>query len=232
MATEARPEQPPARASRLGLLWESAIGKKALMAATGVVLFLYVFFHMLGNLQIFMGPGQLDRYARLLHASPQLLWTVRAFLLGALAIHVVAGVQLDLSAREARPVRYQELRSTHSSTASRTMIWSGLLILAFVVYHLLDLTVGVANPGFREGEVYHNVLVTFGRGVGVLAYVVAMVALGFHLWHGVWSLFQSLGLSSRRVTPGLQRFAAAVAVILTLGFSSIPMAVLIGILRP
>ena len=90
----------------------------------------------------------------------------------------------------------------------------------------------MVNPSFREGDVYHNVLATFGRGAGVLAYVIAMIALGFHLWHGLWSLFQSLGFANRRVKPGLQRFAAAVAVILTLGFSSIPMAVLVGIIRP
>lgn len=232
MAVEARPVERPAHVSRLGALWGSAIGKKALMAATGAILFLYVFFHMLGNLQVFAGPGLLNRYASLLHAAAPLLWTVRAILLVAVVVHAVAGAQLVLTAREARPVRYQDFRPLHSSTASRTMIWSGLLILAFVIYHLLDLTVGVVNPSFREGDVYHNVLASFGRGAGVLAYVIAMIALGFHLWHGLWSLFQSLGFASRRIKPGLQRFAAAVAVILTLGFSSIPMAVLVGIIRP
>jgi succinate dehydrogenase cytochrome b subunit len=222
----------PEHVSRLGALWSSAIGKKALMAATGVILFLYVFFHLLGNLQVFAGPELINRYASLLRVAPLLLWTVRAILLVALVVHAVAGAQLYLTAREARPVRYQDFRPMNSSTASRTMIWSGLLILAFVIYHLLDLTVGVVNPSFREGDVYHNVLATFGRGAGVLAYVIAMIALGFHLWHGLWSLFQSLGFANRRITPGIKRFAAAVAVILTLGFSSIPMAVLVGIIRP
>ncbi|WP_248355290.1 succinate dehydrogenase cytochrome b subunit [Anaeromyxobacter oryzae] len=222
----------PGRVSRAGALWRSVIGKKALMAVTGAILFLYVFFHLLGNLQIFTGPEQINRYAALLRVSPQLLWTARVILLVAVCVHAVAGAQLFLLAREARPVAYQDFRPIVSSTASRTMIWSGLLILAFVVYHVLDLTVGVVNPSFQEGDVYHNVLATFGRAVGVIAYVVAMVALGFHLWHGLWSMFQSLGFANRRAAPTIQRFAVTMAVILTLGFSAIPMAVLVGILRP
>ncbi len=232
MAVEAREIVRPGRVSRVGVLWRSFVGKKALMAVTGAILFLYVLFHMLGNLQIFAGPEPINRYASLLHVSPPLLWTVRVVLLVAVGVHAVAGAQLYLTSREARPIRYDELRPIASSTASRTMIWSGLLILAFVVYHVLDLTVGVANPSFREGDVYHNVLATFGRAVGVVAYVVAMIALGFHLWHGLYSMFQSVGFINRRVAPDIQRAAAAVAVLLTLGFSAIPMAVLVGILRP
>jgi len=229
MATAVKDLPVPRRVSRLGLLWQSTVGKKALMALTGAILFLYVFFHLLGNLQVFAGPEQIDAYARLLHVSPQILWTVRVVLLAAVLVHVVAGVSLWYRARSARPEGYAEYRAGASSTASRTMIWSGLLLFAFVVYHLLDLTVGVANPDFREGEVFHNIVVTFGRGAGVLAYLLAMVGLGFHLWHGVYSMFQSLGLSNRRLTPSVKRFAAAVSVILALGFASIPIAVLVGL---
>ncbi|MGC3996075.1 MAG: succinate dehydrogenase cytochrome b subunit [Anaeromyxobacter sp.] len=232
LARESLAPREPRRTSRLALLWSSAIGKKALMAVTGLVLFAYVFVHMLGNLQVFAGPEQIDAYARLLHVSPQLLWTARVVLLGALGVHVVAGVQLHGRAHRARGIAYADYRPESSSAASRTMIWSGLLILAFVVYHVLDLTVGVANPDFREGEVFHNVLATFGRGVGMVAYVLAMIGLGFHLWHGAYSMFQTLGLSNRRLTPSAQRFAAGAAVVITLGFSSIPLAVLIGVLRP
>jgi len=221
----------PRRASRLGILWRSTVGKKALMAVTGLVLFLYVFFHMLGNLQVYAGPKQINAYARLLHVSPELLATVRVVLLAALTVHVVAGVQLYFRARGARPVGYAEYRPEGSSTASRTMIWSGILIFAFVIFHLLDLTVGVVHPGFREGDVFHNLLVSFGQVSGVIAYLVAMAALGFHLWHGVYSMFQSLGLSNRRIHPTVQRAAAAVSVILALGFSSIPLAVLVGLVR-
>jgi succinate dehydrogenase / fumarate reductase cytochrome b subunit len=112
------------------------------------------------------------------------------------------------------------------------MIWSGLLVFAFVVYHVLDLTVGVANPDYREGEVFHNVVATFGQVTGVVAYLLAMVGLAFHLWHGVYSAFQSLGITNRRLTPAVQRAAAAVAVLVTLGFASIPLAVVVGILQP
>jgi len=228
---DVRPVTPP-RASRAVIFWRNAIGKKALMALTGVVLFAYVVAHLLGNLQIFAGPEQINAYSRLLHVSPQLLWTARVVLLAALLVHVTAGIQLWAAARAARPVGYADYRATASSVASRTMIWSGLLILAFVVYHLLDLTVGVMNPDFQEGDVYHNVLVSLGRTAGALAYVVAMVGLGFHLWHGLWSLFQSLGVANRRLVVSAQRFAVAAAVILTLGFAAIPLAVLVGLVGP
>ncbi|HVO18837.1 MAG TPA: succinate dehydrogenase cytochrome b subunit [Anaeromyxobacter sp.] len=231
-ATDGLEAPVPRRASRLGLLFRSAVGKKALMALTGAVLFLYVLFHLLGNLQVFVGQERLDAYARLLHASELLLGLVRLVLLAALGIHLGLGVQLWLRARRARPVAYAvALRPEESSFSARTMIWSGVLILAFVVYHLLDLTVGVIHPGFREGQVFHNLLVSFGRASGVLAYLVALAALGLHLWHGVYSAFQSLGMGGRRFTPAARRGAAAVAVALSLGFASIPVAVLLGILR-
>jgi succinate dehydrogenase / fumarate reductase cytochrome b subunit len=219
----------PRRASRLGVLWRSTVGKKALMAVTGLVLFLYVLFHMLGNLQVFAGPEQINGYARLLHVSPQLLWTVRVVLIAAVLVHVVAGVQLYSRARGARPVAYADYRPGSSSAASRTMIWSGILIFAFVVFHVLDLTVGVVHPGFREADIFHNVLVSFGQVTGVFAYLIAMAALAFHLWHGVYSMFQSLGLSNRRLTPTVQRFAAGISVIVAVGFASIPLAVLVGL---
>jgi succinate dehydrogenase / fumarate reductase, cytochrome b subunit len=222
----------PRRPSRLGLVWRSTVGKKALMAATGAVLFLYVLFHLLGNLQVYAGQAQLDAYARLLHVSELLLGLVRLVLVATLGVHVWLGVQLWLRARRARPVGYAAaLRPDESSLSSRTMIWSGILIFAFVAYHLLDLTVGVVHPDFREDEVFHNVLVSFGQASGVIAYLVAMAALGFHLWHGVYSAFQSLGMGGRRLTPAVRRCAAVVAVVLSLGFASIPMAVLVGLVR-
>ena len=231
MATAVKelPALAPRRASRLGILWRSTVGKKALMAVTGLVLFLYVFFHMLGNLQVFAGPAQINGYARLLHVSPELLWTVRVILIAAVLVHVVAGVQLWFRARGARPVAYAEHRTEGSSVASRTMIWSGVLIFAFVVFHLLDLTVGVVHPGFIEGDVFHNLLVSFGQAAGVIVYLVAMAALGFHLWHGVYSMFRSVGLLNSRIHPTVQRFAAGIAVIITLGFASIPLAVIFGL---
>ncbi len=223
-------EVAPARASRLADFWRSWIGKKALMAATGFVLFVYVLVHMLANLQAFQGAARLDRYAEQLRVFPALLWTARGVLLASALVHVIAGVQLWTARHRAREVSYREYRPGNSTPASRTMIWSGFLILGFVVYHLLDLTFGVANPDFRHGQVFHNVVASLGRGAAALFYVVAVAGLGFHLWHGLWSAFQSMGVSNRAFTPGLQRLAAAFATLLTVGFAAIPLAVLLGIL--
>ncbi|HEX9401188.1 MAG TPA: succinate dehydrogenase cytochrome b subunit [Anaeromyxobacter sp.] len=223
-------DTPVFRPSRIGAVWQSFIGKKALMAATGLVLFVYVLVHMLANLQAFAGAARLDRYAEQLRVFPALLWTARIVLLVAVLVHVVAGLQLWGERQRARPVSYRDYRPQGSTPASRTMIWSGFLILGFVVYHLLDLTFGVANPDFQPGAVFHNVVVSFGRGAAVVFYIVAVAGLGFHLWHGLWSAFQSLGVSNRAFTPVIQRFAAAFATILTVGFAAVPLAVLLGLL--
>ncbi len=217
------------RDSRMVALWRSAIGKKAIMAATGIVLFAFVLGHMLGNLQAFRGEEELDRYAALLRVAPGLLWSARIVVLAAALLHAVAGIQLWLERRAARPIGYERWQATGSSPASRTMIWSGFLILGFVVYHLLDLTFGVANPDFREGEVFHNLLASLGRTVAAVFYVVAVAGLGVHLWHGLWSMFQSLGVANRAYTPGLKRFAVTFATILAVGFAAVPLAVLFGI---
>jgi succinate dehydrogenase / fumarate reductase cytochrome b subunit len=216
--------------SRAAALWRSVIGRKALMAVSGLVLFGYVVAHMLGNLQAFEGAEKLDGYAAALRRVPSLLWTVRALLLAAALVHVVAGIQLWLERRAARPVGYQEWSPSGSTFASRTMIWSGFLVLGFVAYHLLDLTFGVANPDFREGEVFHNLVATLSRAVAATFYVLAVAGLGVHLWHGLWSMFQSVGVATRTYTAGLKRFAVAFAVILAVGFAAIPLAVLFGVI--
>jgi succinate dehydrogenase / fumarate reductase cytochrome b subunit len=231
MTSAAKPmPAPPVRVSRLGALWSSLVGKKALMAATGIVLFAFVLGHMVGNLQAFEGPAKLNRYAELLRVEPPLLWTVRIVLLGAALVHVVAGIQLWLARKGARPIAYRDYQATASTPASRTMIWSGFLILGFAVYHLLDLTFGVANPSFREGDVFHNLVASLGRGVAAIFYVLAVAGLGVHLWHGLWSMFQSLGVSNRAFSPAIQRVAAALATLLAVGFSAVPLAVLFGLL--
>lgn len=215
--------------SRLAVLWRSAIGRKALMAVTGLALFGYVLGHMLGNLQAFQGAEKLDGYARSLRVVPSLLWTVRIVLLVAVLVHAVAGIQLWLERRSARPVAYQQWTAAGSTVASRTMIWTGFLILGFVVYHLLDLTFGVANPDFREGEVFHNVLASLGRTAAAF-YILAVAGLGVHLWHGLWSMFQSVGIATRAYTSGLKGFAVTFAVVLAVGFAAIPLGVLFGII--
>jgi len=211
-------------------VWRSFVGRKALMAVTGLILFAYVLGHMAGNLQAFAGQARLDRYAESLRAFPVLLWTVRAVLLVAVLVHVTAGADLYLFRRTARPVEYRDWRPSGSTPAARTMATSGLLLLGFVVYHLLDLTFGVANPDFRAGQVFHNVLVSFGRAAAVAFYLVALVGLGFHLWHGLYSASQSLGASNRAFSPGIRRAAAVLATIVTVGFAAIPLAVLFGVL--
>lgn len=234
MATAAKPlpalPASVSRSSRLGLLWRSVVGKKALMAASGIVLFAFVLGHMVGNLQAFEGRAALNRYAELLRVEPPLLWTVRIVLLVAVVVHAVAGIQLWLARRSARPVGYRQYEPQVSTPASRTMIWSGFLILGFVVYHLLDLTFGVANPDFVPGDVFHNLVVSLGRGVAALFYVLAVAGLGVHLWHGLWSMFQSLGVSNRAYTPGIRKFAVTFAVILAVGFAAIPLAILFGVI--
>jgi succinate dehydrogenase / fumarate reductase cytochrome b subunit len=232
MAVEAKTmEEPPVRPSLLGALWRSWIGKKALMAVTGLVLFAFVLVHMLANLQAFGGALDLDRYAEQLRAVPALLWTARALLAVSALVHVVAGAQLWTARRGAREVGYRDHRPADSSVASRTMFWSGLLVLGFVVYHLLDLTFGVVNPDFREGEVFHNLVTSLARGAAAAFYVVAVVGLGFHLWHGFWSAFQSLGIANRAFTPGIRRLAAALATLLAVGFAAVPLAILLGVVR-
>jgi len=231
MTTATESVAPAVRFSRLGALWRTAIGKKALMAVTGIVLFLFTVGHMAGNLQVFKGAEAINHYAELLRISMPFLWFVRIVLLVAVLVHAVAGIQLWLDRQKARPVGYQDFRPVVSSSASRTMIWSGLLILGFVVFHLLDLTVGVIHPGFEHGQVYANVLRSLGSIVGAGIYVISVIGLGFHLWHGLWSVTQSLGFANRGLSAGIQKFAIGASVLLTLLFAAVPLAVLIGIVQ-
>jgi succinate dehydrogenase cytochrome b subunit len=217
-------------------LWRSTIGKKAIMALTGVILFAFVIGHMLGNLQIFLGPERINAYGKMLHDNVALLWTVRVVLLVALVLHVVTSVQLTARNKAARPVEYQAHRYRAASYASRTMLWSGLLVAAFVLYHILHLTTGTAHPDkFRmlEGskhamDVYHNVTTGFRVWYITLAYVVAQVLLGLHLSHGAWSFFQSLGVNHPRYTPLLRLGGRGLAFLVVAGNMIVPLAVLAG----
>lgn len=218
--------------SRLGLFWASTVGKKILMALSGAILFLYVVAHLLGNMQIYLGAEVIDRYAHFLHANEGFLWFARIVLLAAVAVHAIAGIQLWLRRGAARPVPYRVKENIAATTASRTMIWSGFVITAFVVYHVLDLTVGV--PGIHHGEYVHlaafdNLVNGFSHPVPVLLYAAAMVGLGFHLWHGVYSMFGTLGLSHPRYSELVKRGAALVAVLIALANVSVPLAILTGL---
>lgn len=210
--------------------YQASIGKKVVMALTGIILFGYVVGHLLGNLQIYAGPERINNYATFLHATPSLLWGTRLLLLISVTLHIVASVQLTRLKHEARPIGYVKKENPHSSYASRTMIWSGLIVAAFVVYHLMDFTYGVTNTmHYKELNVYGNVVWGFRRIPVATAYIVAMLLLGMHLYHGLFSMFQSIGVNHPRYTPWFKRFAAAATVFIVIGNISIPIAVLTGI---
>ena len=211
--------------------YSSTLGKKYTMAVTGIILFLFVVFHMLGNLQIFLGRDQLNGYSRLLRVEPLLLWAARLVLLACVTVHIVAAIQLTLRNWAARPVGYARQRYIATDYAARTMVWSGPIIAAFVVYHLLDLTVGSVNPSFVSADVFHNVVASFSVWYVAAFYMFAQAALGFHLYHGLFSLFQTVGASHPAYDRWRHPFATAVAVVIVVGNCSIPAAVLAGLVR-
>lgn len=229
VATTTKSVEPQSSAVRLALLWQNSVGKKALMAVTGIILFLFVVGHLVGNLQVYSGAEKLNAYARFLREHEFLLWVVRLVLLAAVGTHALAGILVTLEKWRARPVAYATKANLQGSVASRTMFWSGLLILAFVVYHLLHLTFGVVHPSFRPLAAYENVVAGFRVTGAAVAYIVSMVGVGFHLWHGLYSMTQSLGFRHPRYTPAIRGAAALVATFLALGNISIPFAVLAGL---
>ena len=222
-----------AREVRPVRFWESTNGKKVVMAVSGLILFLFVFFHMVGNLQVFEGPEQLNFYGLALRRFPELLWTVRCILLISVILHIWMSVLLVLRKAAARPISYARKENIASSYASRTMYWSGPILLAFIIYHLLDLTAGVIHPGgrFIEGDVYRNVVTGFQVWYVSAWYIFSMVLLGLHIRHGAWSMFQSVGFNHPRHTPILKGAALGVAIIIVAGYISIPISVLIGLVR-
>lgn len=221
--------------------FRSPMGKKAVMAVTGIMLFGFVFFHMLGNLKLYQGVDdeglyKLDLYAEGLReigqpilGHGQALWIARLGLLAAAGMHILSAWQLTQINRKARPVAYVKQAPQASTYASRTMRWGGVIILLFVVYHLLHLTFGSVHGSFRPGEVYHNVVVGFSDPVISGFYIAAQLALGMHLYHGLWSMLQSVGIAGPRIDPVRQRFAAAFAVLITVVNISFPLSVLTGI---
>jgi succinate dehydrogenase cytochrome b subunit len=211
--------------------YQATIGKKAVMAVTGVILFGFVIGHLVGNLQVFLGREPLDAYGAFLHHSTHgLIWVLRLGLLAAVIAHIAASIQLTKTKMDARPVRYVKTDYSHSSYASRTMMWSGPIIAAFVIFHLMDLTWGNVNPAFQEGHVYDNLIASFTRWPVSLAYIFAVTLLSIHLYHGVYSMFQSLGVSHPKYTPAIQRLAKATAFLIWAGYVSIPAAVLSGVI--
>jgi succinate dehydrogenase / fumarate reductase cytochrome b subunit len=224
--------------SRVTALTHSLIGKKVVMAVTGVVLLGFVLGHMVGNLKVFQGPDHFNAYAEGLRTfgAPffgrgQLLWIIRLALLAAVGLHIAAGWAVTRASWAARPLGYHTLRLVETTYAARTMRWGGVVILLFVVFHLLDLTVGRVNPSFVPGDPYHNVLATFGRPVVALGYIVSMAALSLHLYHGIYSGCQTLGLNHPRYNAWRRGVALAFSLVVAGGFMAVPVAVLAGVVQ-
>ena len=216
-------------------IFRSSLGKKYLMAMTGLVLFAFVIGHMVGNLQIFLGRDAINGYAKFLKSKPWLLWAARLGLLLMLILHIWAAIKLAVENRAARPVGYANTKWVSASYASHTMVWSGLIIFAFVVYHLMHFTFGTLNPAYLElkdpsgrHDVYGMMIEGFSHPAVSLFYIVAMGLLCLHLSHGVSSLFQSLGLRNGCYRSLIDRFAQASALIIFVGNCAIPVAILLG----
>jgi succinate dehydrogenase / fumarate reductase cytochrome b subunit len=216
--------------------YRTAVGKKAVMAVTGIVLFGFVFGHMLGNLKIFLGAESYNHYAEWLReigypALPHsgFLWIFRLLLLGSVALHITAATQLTIMNRRARPQRYVRKNPVQSGYAERTMRWSGFITAIYVLYHLLHLTAGSAHGDFIPADPYHNVVSAFQLWPVAAIYILANLLLGMHLYHGLWSLFQSLGWNHPRYNSWRRVFAVMFAVVVASGFLAVPVGVLTGL---
>jgi succinate dehydrogenase / fumarate reductase cytochrome b subunit len=216
-----------APSGRLAAFWHSAIGKKAVMAVTGVIGIAYVIGHMIGNLQLFQGAEKINAYAAVLQGPlKSAVWAARVVLLAAVVLHVIAAWQLTRIDRAARPVGYTRRDPQISTLASRSMRWGGVVLLLFIVFHILHFTTGTVQPvPFVAGDVYGNMIGGFRIWWVTLFYVVAMAALGFHLFHGGWSFARTLGLARPSPRPFRRPVAAVIAILVAVGFAIVPLAV-------
>ncbi|WP_344498004.1 succinate dehydrogenase cytochrome b subunit [Streptomyces enissocaesilis] len=232
MALATRTERQP---SLTRSFWGSTVGKKTVMAVSGLIMLMYLVAHMLGNLKIFFGSGEFNAYAHWLRTmgEPLLhhewaLWVVRVALLAAVVLHGVAAYQLSRRDIAARPSKYVHKRR-RASYATRTMRWGGIILALFVVWHLLDLTTLTVNENAQAGRPYENVVATFSTWYGNVIYLVAMLAVGLHVRHGFWSAAQTLGVGNARRDRILKTVANGLALVLTAGFVSVPVAVMTGV---
>lgn len=231
----------PQRGAWLREVWRSSIGKKVIVAITGLVLGLYVLVHVLGNLKAFQGGGgepAINAYAEWLRtfgepAIPRegVLWLLRGVLLFCLVVHVIGVVQLAARNRAARPAGYPAPR-IQRSLASRTMLWGGIALLVFIVFHILHFTTGTIDPtgSFAAGNVFGNMSEAFESPVLVAIYVAAAVLIGFHLYHAFWSVLQTAGWDKPNRNPTFRRGATATAVLVGVGFAAVPLAFFTGVL--
>ncbi|MBD9722390.1 succinate dehydrogenase [Streptomyces caniscabiei] len=231
-----RAERSAGKPSRARSVWDSSLGKKTVMAVSGLIMLAYLVVHMLGNLKIFFGSDEFNGYAHWLRTlgEPFLhhewaLWIVRVVLVAAVVAHATAAYQLSRRDIKARPAKYVH-RKRRASYATRTMRWGGVILGLFIVWHILDLTTGTVHPGgFQAGHPYQNVIDTFSTWYGNVVYIVAVLALGLHIRHGFWSAAQTLGAGSRTRDRALKTTANVLALVLTVGFVSVPVAVMTGV---
>jgi succinate dehydrogenase / fumarate reductase cytochrome b subunit len=227
---------PPQKRSSIGRFWASTIGKKTVMAVTGLALVAFLFAHMLGNLKVFLGADDLNQYAAWLRTigEPALpygvfLWILRIGLIVAVVLHITAAVQLSIRDRRARPVKYVHGQRARASFATSTMRWGGATLAVYVVWHILDLTVGVANRDYVDGQPYHNIVADFSVWWVNLIYIVALLMLGLHLRHGFFSAARTLGVGVGVGGGAVRAVGLVVTVLITGGFLAVPIAVMTGL---
>lgn len=220
--------------------YRSTIGKKIIMGVTGLIGIAFVIVHMAGNLQAFGGQGKLNGYSAMLHGPlNELLWVVRVVLVVSVVLHVTMAYQLTRRSTAARPIGYQKREPQVSTLAARTMTWGGVLLLAFIIFHILHFTTQTIDPaGWRgmadvhgERDVYGDIVASFHIWWVAAFYIIAMLALGLHLYHGAWSSLRTLGYAKRSANPLHRRMALVVAVLVWLGFTLVPVGVLVGLIR-
>jgi succinate dehydrogenase / fumarate reductase cytochrome b subunit len=220
--------------------YRSTIGKKIIMGVTGLIGIGFVILHMAGNLQVFIGQSKLNDYGAMLHGPlNELTWLLRIVLIVAVILHVTMAVQLTQRSAAARPIGYQKKVPQAATLASRTMKWGGVLLLVFIVVHILHFTTETIDPGGARGavdvhgnrDVYSNIVASFHIWWVALFYIVAMMALGLHLFHGAWASVRTLGYAKPSPNPLHRKIAAAIAVIVWLGFTLVPVGVLVGLIK-
>jgi succinate dehydrogenase / fumarate reductase, cytochrome b subunit len=220
--------------------YRSTIGKKIIMAVTGLIGIGYLILHLAGNLQVFVSQDKINSYGALLHGPlAEVTWLIRIVLIVAVVLHVLMAYQLTMRSRAARPIGYEHKEPQVATLASRTMKWGGVLLLVFIVVHLLHFTNEIIDPGGWRGmtdsqghrDIYGNIIASFHVWWVAAFYVVAMIALGLHLYHGAWSSIRTLGYAKSSAHPLQRRIALGLAILLWIGFTSIPLGVIAGIIR-
>ena len=216
------------RPTRLFWYFSTPLGMKALMAASGAAMFSFLLAHLIGNLLVFAGRERMDHYSEFLHSMPNVLWAARFGLLAAIGAHIWSAASLTKKKIEARPIHYKIRKNRSSSYASRNMIWTGSWIAGFVVFHIAHFTTGSLHGQYQSLKPFENVVYSFRSPIVSLAYVVTMFLIGMHLFHGLWSMFQSLGWNHPHYDRALRRGSMVFSAVVVSGFSSVPVAVLNG----